>query len=94
MLLGGNLGEIAFTLAGAAVSGRSPLSTRQLLLVNLMTDVAPALAIATRPPLRGRDEDLLGEGPDRSLGRALERAIIGRAAVTATAPPPRGFRPD
>jgi magnesium-transporting ATPase (P-type) len=83
ILLGGNLGEITFTLAGAVLGGGSPLSTRQLLLVNLLTDVAPALAIATRPPPRRRAEDLLGEGPDRSLGRALEQAILSRAAVTA-----------
>jgi magnesium-transporting ATPase (P-type) len=41
ILVGGNLGEIAFTLLGAAATGRSPLSARQLLLVNLLTDLAP-----------------------------------------------------
>ncbi|HEY2429583.1 MAG TPA: HAD-IC family P-type ATPase, partial [Acidimicrobiales bacterium] len=83
ILLGGNLGEIAFTLTGAVLSGSAPLNTRQLLLVNLLTDVAPALAIATRPPVRRRSEELLVEGPDRSLGRPLERAIVERAAITA-----------
>lgn len=83
ILLGGNLGEITFMLAGAFLGGGAPLSTRQLLLVNLLTDVAPALAIATRPPARRQSEELLGEGPDRSLGRPLERAILGRAVVTA-----------
>ena len=50
ILVGGNLGEIAFTLVGALATGRAPLSARQLLLVNLLTDLAPALAIAVRAP--------------------------------------------
>jgi magnesium-transporting ATPase (P-type) len=50
ILLGGNLGEIAFTVLGAGLTGRSPLNARQLLLVNLLTDLAPALAVALRRP--------------------------------------------
>ncbi|MFF4041197.1 HAD-IC family P-type ATPase [Streptomyces sp. NPDC001816] len=50
ILVGGNLGEIAFTLLGAAATGTSPLTARQLLLVNLFTDLAPAMAVALRPP--------------------------------------------
>jgi cation-transporting P-type ATPase I len=82
ILLGGNLGEVAFTVAATAVTGRAPLSARQLLAVNLLTDVAPALAIALRPPPRRTPEALLDEGPDASLGRSLERAIALRAAST------------
>ncbi|MCU1455735.1 MAG: Calcium-transporting ATPase, partial [Acidimicrobiales bacterium] len=83
ILLGGNLGEMAFTVAGAAVSGRSPLNPRQLLLVNLLTDAVPAMAIATRAPRDVSPEVLLAEGPDASLGRSLERAIVARACTTA-----------
>ncbi|GAC1478072.1 MAG: hypothetical protein NVS1B12_14130 [Acidimicrobiales bacterium] len=83
ILLGGNLGEIGFTLAGAALSGTAPINTRQFLLVNLLTDVAPALAIATRPPPPRRAGELLLEGPERSLGRPLDRAILSRAVLTA-----------
>jgi cation-transporting P-type ATPase I len=82
ILLGGNLGEVGFTLAGAAVTGRSPLNARQLLLVNLLTDVLPATAVALRPP-RHNGEDLLQAGPDVSLGRSLERSIAVRAVATA-----------
>jgi magnesium-transporting ATPase (P-type) len=82
--VGGNLGEIVFTVGGSLVTGSSPLSTRQLLLVNLLTDVAPALAIALRPPAPPATfEDLAGEGPERSLGTSLERAILLRGAATA-----------
>ncbi|MBV8235949.1 MAG: cation-transporting P-type ATPase, partial [Acidimicrobiia bacterium] len=83
ILVGGNLGEIAFTVGGAALTGRSPLNARQLLLVNLLTDVLPAMAIAVRPPPHRTPEDLLAEGPEESLGSRLDRAIVVRAAATA-----------
>jgi cation-transporting ATPase I len=49
ILIGGNAGEIGFSLLGTLVSGSSPLSTRQLLLVNLLTDMFPAMAVAVTP---------------------------------------------
>jgi cation-transporting P-type ATPase I len=83
ILVGGNLGEIGFTLAAGLVDGRSPLNPRQLLLVNLLTDVAPAMAIALRPPSAATLESLASEGPDASLGKPLNRDIAARAVVTA-----------
>ncbi len=50
VLLGGNAGEVGFAIIGAAISGISPLNTRQLLLVNMMTDAFPAAALAVSPP--------------------------------------------
>ncbi|MFC4019587.1 HAD-IC family P-type ATPase [Micromonospora sp. GCM10011542] len=82
ILVGGNLGEIAFSVLTAAVTGRSALTGRQLLLVNLLTDLAPALAIAIRPPASDRTDGLLREGPDTSLGETLTREIGLRAAAT------------
>jgi cation-transporting P-type ATPase I len=84
ILVGGNLGEIGFTLAGALPSGVAPLNTRQLLLVNLMTDVIPAMAIAVSPPAHKSPRELLIAGPDKSLGKQLDDAIVLRAAATAT----------
>ncbi|MFI9588591.1 HAD-IC family P-type ATPase [Streptomyces sp. NPDC052236] len=84
ILLGGNLGEIAFVLATSLLTGRSALNARQLLLVNVLTDMLPAMAIAARPPA-GRAEKLLAEGPEVSLGGALTRHIRLRATVTAAA---------
>jgi cation-transporting ATPase I len=84
ILVGGNLGEIGFTLGAGLVDGRPPLNPRQLLLVNLLTDVAPAMAIALRPPSVERLEALACEGPDASLGKPLNRDIAARAIVTAT----------
>lgn len=85
ILVGGNLGEIAFTVLGAALTGRSPLSARQLLLVNLLTDLAPAMAIALRAPHPDSSAALLAEGPEASLGTALTRDIATRAVTTAVA---------
>lgn len=83
ILVGGNLGEIGFTLGAGLIDGRPPLNARQLLLVNLLTDVAPAMAIALRPPAPRSHTSLAHEGPDASLGQLLNRQIAARAGVTA-----------
>lgn len=83
ILVGGNLGEIGFTVAVGGVTGRPPLSPRQLLLVNFLTDIAPAMAIALRPPTIKNMQQLAQEGPDASLGSPLNRDIVSRAIVTA-----------
>ncbi|HEY0575614.1 MAG TPA: HAD-IC family P-type ATPase [Pseudonocardia sp.] len=85
ILLGGNLGEIAYTFGTALVGGQVALNARQLLLVNLLTDVLPAMSVAVRPPPGATPEQLLEEGPEASLGTALTRDILIRAAITATA---------
>ncbi|MBV8295959.1 MAG: cation-translocating P-type ATPase, partial [Acidimicrobiia bacterium] len=83
LLVGGNLGEVAFTLSAALLTGRSPLSARQFLLVNLLTDTVPAVAIALRAPKSSSMDALLREGPDASLGGSLARAIYIRGGATA-----------
>jgi cation-transporting ATPase I len=83
ILVGGNLGEVAFTVAATALAGASPLGPRQLLLVNMLTDMLPAMTISVRPPLRTGPATLLNEGPDASLGPSLNRQIVLRAATTA-----------
>jgi cation-transporting ATPase I len=82
ILVGGNLGEVAFTVAGTLATGRPPLNARQLLLVNLLTDAAPAMAIAVRQPTRPSPEQLLREGPEASLGAPLVENIAWRAVIT------------
>ncbi|MEU6642134.1 HAD-IC family P-type ATPase [Saccharomonospora sp. NPDC046836] len=82
VLLGGNVGEITFSLIGAAMTGRSPLTARQLLLMNLLTDLAPSMAIALRRPNGEAVEELLQEGPESSLGTRLYREIGVRAGST------------
>jgi cation-transporting P-type ATPase I len=80
VLLGGNAGEVGFAIIGSAISGTSPLNTRQLLLVNMMTDALPAAALAVSP-LRHQAQTS-GHGPDQ---RALWRAVAVRGTTTAAA---------
>ncbi len=82
LLLGGNLGEVAFATGAALVTGRPPLEPRQLLTVNLFTDLVPAMAIAVQPPRSGRVH-LEREGPETSLGGRLARDVALRAAATS-----------
>jgi cation-transporting P-type ATPase I len=83
VLVGGNLGEIGFTTIASTFSRRAPLHPRQFLLVNLFTDLAPAMAIAVRPPTDVSAETLLREGPEASLGDALRRDMAIRGTATA-----------
>ncbi len=82
ILVGGNLGEIAFTLLGAATTGSSPLTARQLLLVNLFTDLAPAIAVALRPPNPGRRAPV-ARGPRGLPGHRSHEETVCRAVATA-----------
>ncbi|MFH9429458.1 HAD-IC family P-type ATPase [Streptomyces sp. NPDC017615] len=86
ILIGGNAGEVAFGILGTLLSGTAPLSTRQMLLVNLFTDLFPAMAVAVTPKdgdaVRSRTaspEDVAGG----VLGAPLIRQIRHRALTTA-----------
>ncbi|MFE7233593.1 HAD-IC family P-type ATPase [Streptomyces sp. NPDC057596] len=84
ILIGGNAGEIGFGLFGTLLSGTAPLSTRQMLMVNLFTDLFPAMAVAVTPkeaPEQARSatpEDAAGS----VLGEGLIRQIRHRAMTT------------
>ncbi len=80
VLLGGNAGEVLFAVIGSAITGTSPLNTRQLLLVNMMTDALPAAALAVSEPRGAVDPGL--RGPDQP---ALWRAVAIRGVTTAAA---------
>ncbi|HET9876724.1 MAG TPA: HAD-IC family P-type ATPase, partial [Mycobacterium sp.] len=79
-LLGGNAGEVIFAVIGTALTGNSPLNTRQLLLMNTLTDALPATAVAVSTP----------SGPVQRVGRGIDerelwRAVAVRGGITATA---------
>ncbi len=80
VLLGGNAGEVAFAIIGSAITGDSPLNTRQLLLVNIFTDALPAAALAVSKPTGPVQTE--GRGPDQ---QALWQAVAIRGATTAAA---------
>ncbi|OBF93976.1 HAD family hydrolase [Mycobacterium sp. 852014-52450_SCH5900713] len=83
ILVGGNVGEVLFTLIGTALgTGRAPVGTRQLLLVNLLTDMFPALAVAVTPQFSEPEE--AEEGADRDA-EELHRAF---QLATLSGPPP------
>jgi len=84
VLVGGNAGEVLFTLLATALAGRTPMGTRQFLLVNMLTDLLPSMAIALAPSPVADDErlDLLRSGSP-SLGAPLVRDIGLRGGATA-----------
>jgi len=83
LLLGGNLGEIGL-MAGAALSGgRTVLAARQILAVNLVTDVLPAVAVAVQPPREHELSELRRESVE-SFDRRLIRDVVRRGVATAT----------
>ncbi|MBZ4019808.1 cation-translocating P-type ATPase [Streptomyces purpurogeneiscleroticus] len=89
ILIGGNAGEVGFTVLGTLFSGVSPLSTRQLLLVNLLTDMFPAMAVAVTPSdvpdTEEPESGTAGSAPvgTSALGAPLLRQIRQRGVVTA-----------
>ncbi|WP_369690738.1 HAD-IC family P-type ATPase [Nocardia crassostreae] len=85
LLEGGNLGEIAFTLGSALLAARPALNARQLLAVNLLTDLLPALVVAARPPRGVCTAELLTEGPDAAVGATLNQQVTARAVITTVA---------
>jgi cation-transporting ATPase I len=81
ILLGGNLGELGL-LVGASVFGfASPLTTRQILAVNLVTDVLPGLAIALQQP-EHRDLAGLAREGTAALDTTLRRDVLRRGLAT------------
>jgi cation-transporting ATPase I len=95
VLVGGNAGEVLFTVLGTAFGGRAPLGTRQLLLVNLLTDMFPALAVAVaRPRAAGVEESDAGPfaghplaavllaGPQRGFTDSVRRMVLVRGVAT------------
>ncbi|HEX5657533.1 MAG TPA: HAD-IC family P-type ATPase, partial [Polyangiales bacterium] len=83
ILVGGNLGEIGYSVAIGLLTGRAPLNPRQLLLVNFLTDVAPSMAIALRAPSVKDLRELREATPEMALGAPLDREILSRAFTTA-----------
>ncbi|HZU37906.1 MAG TPA: HAD-IC family P-type ATPase, partial [Gemmataceae bacterium] len=82
LLLGGNLGELGL-ISGASVLGwPSPLTTRQILTVNLLTDALPALSVVLQHPEHRNLAGLTREGVT-ALDTALRRDVLRRGLATA-----------
>ena len=88
ILVGGNVGEVLFTIIGTAFgSGRAPVGTRQLLLVNLLTDMFPALAVAVTPQFDEPEADEFDtEEEAGEARRAYQRSVLTAPTPSLDAP--------
>ncbi len=82
LLLGGNLGEMGMMVGLAALGRGTLLNARQILTINLVTDVLPAVSVAVQPP-RERELEWLTPAARESFDRQLLPAIVSRGIVTA-----------
>jgi cation-transporting P-type ATPase I len=82
LLLGGNLGELGLVVGASLLGLQSPLTTRQILAVNMITDILPALAVALQPPEHRNLARLSREGAS-ALDRPLRFDILKRATISA-----------
>ena len=82
LLLGGNLGELGLVVGASLIGLAVPLTLRQILAVNLITDALPALAVALQKPEHRRLKDLAREGMT-ALDSSLRRDVLQRSAATS-----------
>jgi magnesium-transporting ATPase (P-type) len=82
MLLGGNLGEVAFISLVSLLGLPACLTARQVLAVNLGSDVLPVMSLAVQEPKMHDLSSLAREGTP-SLGAPLWDDIVRRASATA-----------
>lgn len=79
-LLSSNLSEIIVVLGGIAAGAGSPLTPMQLLWLNLITDVWPAIALAAEPP----ETDVMKLPPPDTSKPIVGKTELKRYAREAT----------
>jgi calcium-translocating P-type ATPase len=82
LLLGGNLGELGMIVGASLLGHTAPLTTRQILTVNLITDTLPAVAVAAQQP-ENRDLTVLAREGGGDSDAALRSDILRRGLATA-----------
>jgi cation-transporting ATPase I len=83
LLMGGNLGELGMIVGASVLGLAAPLSTRQILAVNLITDILPAVAVAAQQP-EHRDLATLRREGGRDQDSLLRADVLRRGWATAT----------
>jgi Ca2+-transporting ATPase len=78
-LLSTNFSEILATLGALAIGMPRPVSAIQLLWINLLSDVAPALALAVEPA----DRSVMDDPPRNPAAPILSRDALGEVASDA-----------
>ena len=82
LLLGGNVGELGLIVGASVLGFASPLNTRQILVVNLITDALPGLSVVLQRPEHRNLAGLAREGTS-ALDASLRRDVLRRGAATA-----------
>jgi calcium-translocating P-type ATPase len=82
LLLGGNVGELGLIVGASVLGSGSPLTTAQILVVNLITDALPALAVVLQRPEHRNLAGLAREGIT-ALDEALRGDVLRRGTATA-----------
>lgn len=82
LLLGGNLGELGLVVGASVLAFSTPLTARQILAMNAITDILPALAVALQHPEHHNLAGLSREGAS-ALDKPLRREIWRRAITSA-----------
>lgn len=72
-----NISCLATVAWGSVIFGQSPLTSVQLLWINLIMDVFAALALSTEPPLQNVIKGKAMNSDDSLLSKAVWRQIIG-----------------
>jgi len=80
-LVSSNMSEIGLTFIAVAGGLGQPLNTMQLLWINLLTDIFPALALALDPP----EPDVLSRPPRDPLEPIIRRQDFKRYGLEAAA---------
>jgi magnesium-transporting ATPase (P-type) len=82
LLLGGNLGELGLMVGASALSPAAPLNSRQILAINLVSDVLPAISVAFQRPKHRNLAGLDREG-EAALEKPLRDDVLRRGIATA-----------
>jgi calcium-translocating P-type ATPase len=81
LLLGGNAGEVALGVGASALGFGSPLNAAQILIVNMITDALPSLAVVLQRPHHRNLAGLSREGIS-ALDKGLRRDVLRRGLAT------------
>lgn len=82
LLLGGNLGELGLVVGASLLGRQMPLTVGQILAVNALTDILPALAVILQQP-EHRDLLRLQREGAHALEGPLMREVLSRGLATA-----------
>ena len=82
LLIGGNAGEVGLQVGAGLLGMVPPLTTTQVLAVNMITDVLPAIAVALQQP-ENRDLSALAREGTQAMDKPLQQDILRRGSAVA-----------